>query len=308
MEINPDSLHNSTEPQHLRNLVAQSRQQAGNQDEEQQNNGRIEQPPPPFNDPVQLSDQARQLQNGQATPGFSPEETAGAQPVADETTPPAPENNKTGSNSSGLTEEEQEVVRELASRDRVVRAHEAAHAAVGGQYAGSPSFSYEHGPDGRRYAVGGEVSIDTSPVQGDPVKTAQKAQTIQKAALAPAEPSPADRSIAAKAALMAAKAQAETLQNADEASPTQSPDTGPDKNNSENSIQGTPLEAEPDNDADDRQLQSQPLDTASPPEFPGEQNTPREDGPTGPVQTDIGFDRYGMPQNPATPQLLNRFA
>ncbi|MEQ9335590.1 MAG: putative metalloprotease CJM1_0395 family protein, partial [Miltoncostaeaceae bacterium] len=32
----------------------------------------------------------------------------------------------------------------------------APHAAAGGQYAGAPSFTYQTGPDGKRYAVGGE--------------------------------------------------------------------------------------------------------------------------------------------------------
>src|SRR5690606_18669390 len=48
-------------------------------------------------------------------------------------------------------------VLELSQRDREVRSHELAHAAVGGQYAGSPSYSFTRGPDGRRYAVAGEV-------------------------------------------------------------------------------------------------------------------------------------------------------
>ena len=56
-------------------------------------------------------------------------------------------------------QEEQSIIRELAARDREVRAHEQAHAAVGGQYAGSPSFTFERGPDGVNYAVGGEVPI-----------------------------------------------------------------------------------------------------------------------------------------------------
>jgi hypothetical protein len=57
---------------------------------------------------------------------------------------------------------------ELARRDREVRAHEQAHAAVGGSYAGAPSYTYSRGPDGQRYAVGGEVSIDTGALSNDP--------------------------------------------------------------------------------------------------------------------------------------------
>ncbi|MBU2091178.1 MAG: hypothetical protein KKB63_11510 [Alphaproteobacteria bacterium] len=99
----------------------------------------------------------------------------------------------------GLTEEEQKVVDELKKRDREVRAHEQAHAAVGGAYAGQPTYEYEDGPDGNRYAVGGSVSIDTSPISGDPEATIRKMEVVKRAALAPAEPSPQDRAVAAAA-------------------------------------------------------------------------------------------------------------
>ncbi len=110
----------------------------------------------------------------------------------------------------GLTEEERKQVQELQRRDREVRAHEQAHlAAAGGHALGGASYSYQAGPDGRRYAVGGEVSIDTSPVRDDPRATIAKAQTIRAAALAPADPSGADRAVAAAAAKMEADAQRE---------------------------------------------------------------------------------------------------
>lgn len=118
----------------------------------------------------------------------------------------------------GLTPEQQTEVRELAARDREVRAHEQAHANVGGQYAGAPSYTYQRGPDGRQYAVGGEVSIDVSPVPGDPQATIDKARIVRRAALAPAEPSPQDRSVAAEATALEQQARAELLaQAADEA-------------------------------------------------------------------------------------------
>ena len=97
----------------------------------------------------------------------------------------------------------------LASRDREVRAHERAHAAVGGQYAGAPSYQYQHGPDGRRYAIAGEVSIDTGPVPGDPQATLAKAEQVLRAALAAAEPSAQDRAVAAGAVQMMVAARAE---------------------------------------------------------------------------------------------------
>jgi len=100
-------------------------------------------------------------------------------------------------------------IRQLKARDAEVKAHEAAHAAVGGQLAGSPSYSYQRGPDGVRYAVGGEVPIDVSKVAGDPQATLEKMQRVQRAALAPAEPSVQDRRVAALAAQQAVEARAE---------------------------------------------------------------------------------------------------
>lgn len=112
-----------------------------------------------------------------------------------------------------LSKEELAELRELRNRDREVRAHEMAHLAAAGRHSrGGASFTFQVGPDGRRYAVGGEVSIDTSPVNGDPAATLEKARQIQRAALAPAEPSAQDRRIAAQAAAMAAKASAELAQ------------------------------------------------------------------------------------------------
>jgi len=103
-------------------------------------------------------------------------------------------------------------IRSLKMRDSEVLAHERAHSAVGGQYAGSPTYSYQSGPDGVKYAVGGEVSIDTSKVANDPQATLQKAQQIKAAALAPAAPSAQDRRVAAKADQMAAQARNDLLQ------------------------------------------------------------------------------------------------
>ncbi len=104
---------------------------------------------------------------------------------------------------------ERDQIQELAARDREVRAHEQAHAAVAGQYAGSPTYSFVRGPDGVSYAVGGEVSIDTSPIPGDPEATLRKAQQLRRAANAPADPSSQDGSVAAQAAQMEQQARAE---------------------------------------------------------------------------------------------------
>lgn len=104
---------------------------------------------------------------------------------------------------------EQKQIQELAARDREVRAHEQAHAAIAGQHGGSPSYTYVRGPDGVSYAVGGEVSIDTSPIPGDPEATIRKAQQLKRAANAPAEPSGQDRQVAAQATQMEQEARLE---------------------------------------------------------------------------------------------------
>jgi hypothetical protein len=110
----------------------------------------------------------------------------------------------------GLDEDQKKEVDQLKQRDQEVRSHEQAHMMAGGSLVrGGASYSYRTGPDGKRYAVGGEVSIDTSPVDGDPRATIRKAQQIRKAAQAPAEPSGQDQAVAAEAASMEMKAQRE---------------------------------------------------------------------------------------------------
>ncbi|TBV04651.1 putative metalloprotease CJM1_0395 family protein [Phytopseudomonas dryadis] len=107
---------------------------------------------------------------------------------------------------------EQLQIAELASRDREVRTHEQAHAAVGGVHAGAPSYTYTRGPDGKRYATAGEVSIDVGAVANDPRATLSKMQVVLRAALAPAEPSAQDRSVAAQAQAQMAVARGELAQ------------------------------------------------------------------------------------------------
>lgn len=150
-------------------------------------------------------------------PGEKPVEEPG-QPVeasedpaaADsEKPPPEAEGEQQDASTSGqLTEEQQQMVRELQKRDREVRSHEAAHQAAGGGLAGGASFSFQTGPDGRQYAIGGEVPIDVSGGR-TPEETIAKAQRIRSAALAPADPSPQDRAVAAMASQMEAQARRE---------------------------------------------------------------------------------------------------
>ncbi len=115
-------------------------------------------------------------------------------------------------NNEQLTSEEQRQVEKLKERDREVRAHEQAHAAAAGNAATSgPHFEYETGPDGKRYAIGGEVNISIR--EGDtPEETIRNAEQARRAALAPADPSAQDRSVAAAASAMANEARRELLE------------------------------------------------------------------------------------------------
>ncbi len=110
--------------------------------------------------------------------------------------------------SAGLSDQEKSEVKDLKSEDARVRAHEQAHAAAGGANAGSPQFVFTNGPDGRRYATSGSVPIDISPEQ-DPAATISKMEVVKRAALAPTDPSAADRSIAAQADKQKATAQSQ---------------------------------------------------------------------------------------------------
>ncbi|MDH5219390.1 MAG: putative metalloprotease CJM1_0395 family protein [Gammaproteobacteria bacterium] len=117
---------------------------------------------------------------------------------------------RSADNPQRLSEEELEQVKEMAKRDREVRTHEQAHMATAGQYArGGINLETKTGPDGKSYAVSGHVNIDTSPVPNNPEATIQKANRIRAAAMAPAEPSSQDRSVASEATKMATDARAE---------------------------------------------------------------------------------------------------
>lgn len=106
-----------------------------------------------------------------------------------------------------------EVVKKFEARNREVLAHEASHMAAAGVYArGGASYTYQTGPDGKRYAIGGEVSIDMSPVPGNPQATINKMMAIRAAAISPSDPSSQDMSVAAAASQIEAAARAQLNQ------------------------------------------------------------------------------------------------
>jgi len=123
------------------------------------------------------------------------------------------------SSTTQLSPEALAQIDKLKARDLEVRQHELAHmAAAGGLATSGASYTYQRGPNGVSYAIGGEVGIDTSP-GATPEETIQRARTIQAAALAPAEPSGPDRAVAAQAQQMEAQARAELAQRAYETGP-----------------------------------------------------------------------------------------
>ena len=108
-----------------------------------------------------------------------------------------------------LSAEEKQEVEKLKERDQEVRRHEQAHlAAAGGLATGGANYKFKTGPDGQQYAVGGEVGLKI-PEGGSPEESIRIAAQIERAALAPAEPSSSDRQIAAKARRQKTEAQQE---------------------------------------------------------------------------------------------------
>lgn len=154
--------------------------------------------------------------NNDAAPARESEEAAQQTQTA-EAIQPAAQSDAGGQLASALldgqlTPEEEREVQELKRIDAETRAHEQAHKAAGGPVTGAISYEYVTGPDGRQYAVGGEVDIDVSPVSGNPEATIRKMDIVIRAALAPAQPSPQDFAVARQAQQIRLQAQNEKRQ------------------------------------------------------------------------------------------------
>lgn len=111
-----------------------------------------------------------------------------------------------------LSPQAEQQVRKLEQTDQKVRTHEQAHQAAGGPNAGGASFTYQRGPDGKNYAVAGEVPIDISR-ESTPDATISKMETVKAAAMAPADPSSQDRVVAQQADALKLQAQQEKNQD-----------------------------------------------------------------------------------------------
>jgi len=123
------------------------------------------------------------------------------------------EKENTSSNEK-LSEDEKRLVLDLESRDAEVRTHESAHQS-GGSATGAASFTYQQGPDGKMYAIGGEVSISMKS-GSTPQETIANARAVMSAAMAPADPSGQDSAVASSAAMMIAKAEQQLAQEKQE--------------------------------------------------------------------------------------------
>jgi hypothetical protein len=142
----------------------------------------------------------------------------------------SPKNESVPKSEQELTLEQKQIVRELQQRDQEVRSHEQAHISAGGPHVhGGASYSYEDGPDGKQYATGGSVNIDTSPVPGNPEATLEKAQIVRKAALAPATPSAQDQKVASEATQMESEARQDITEDKNREEKTEQ--NGPDAPN-----------------------------------------------------------------------------
>ena len=124
------------------------------------------------------------------------------------------EKQKDSSNVNELNPSEKQMLGELQARDAEVRQHEAAHKAAGAP-TGAASYTYQKGPDGRMYAIGGEVSV-TMKSGSTPEETIANAQAVIASAMAPADPSPQDHAVASSARMMMLKAQQEKAKETQE--------------------------------------------------------------------------------------------
>lgn len=158
----------------------------------------------------------RIVQISSSSQGIASHDTMAVSLRSEQSKSQAPKTNSTVNETTELSTEEEQQLREMKARDREVCAHEQAHkSAAGGFASGGAIFEYQTGPDGKQYAVSGEVKIDTSPVLGNPEATVRKAEKIQRAATAPVEPSSQDLQVAAQAFAM--EQEAKTQKRKDQA-------------------------------------------------------------------------------------------
>lgn len=87
----------------------------------------------------------------------------------------------------------------LKKQDDTIKKHEQVHYSVARQYSELPTFQYQKGSDGNRYVVKGEVNFKMISSDDSPDAAIKKMQQIYLAALAPADPSTDDLTLAIQA-------------------------------------------------------------------------------------------------------------
>ena len=134
---------------------------------------------------------------------------------AEQQTGDGSESGREGNSQTGeeeLTQQEQREVSELKTTDAEVKAHENAHkAAAAGLSTSAPNYEYETGPDGKKYAVAGDVNVSYQS-SSNPEVNLKNAQQLRAAALAPADPSSQDRKVAMQAEREIAQAKQEIME------------------------------------------------------------------------------------------------
>ncbi|WP_368153939.1 putative metalloprotease CJM1_0395 family protein [Aeromonas sp. s9] len=161
-------------------------------------------------------ERSRAAQANPATPSSSTKENGQTGPVmvAHRFVEATGEERERRQRQEGEQQEQQKQQRQVAAlveRDLEVRKHEQAHQVAGGEHAGSPTYQFSRGPDGKRYATGGEVAIDIGAIPGDPAATIAKMQQVRAAALAPEQPSSQDLSVARAASGKEAQARKDLM-------------------------------------------------------------------------------------------------
>ncbi len=111
-----------------------------------------------------------------------------------------------------MSAEDQALLDKLKARDSLVRGHETAHImAAGGQATGPAQYTYQTGPDGRQYAIGGSVNIAVVSSPSSDEDAANQAATASRAAMANSEMSLCDMQVAMRASELSAKAKSRAL-------------------------------------------------------------------------------------------------
>ena len=105
----------------------------------------------------------------------------------------------------------EKVLDKFKNTDSNIRGHEQAHAASGTTT--TPiQYNYQQGPDGKMYAVGGHVRLDTS-IPDDPKAASVKLDEIKRSATVSSDMSGADANISIQANLMKMKLQLQSEDN-----------------------------------------------------------------------------------------------